>query len=73
MFSRVCVFVGGFGPEAAAEVAADPSDPDPIEVGPVLDSLVDHSLVRVAPDPWGEPRFSLLETVREFGLSQLVG
>ena len=51
VFSRVCVCVGGFGAEAAARVAADPSDPDPIEVGPVLDSLVDHSLVRVVPDP----------------------
>ena len=71
VFSRVCVFVGGFSAEAAAEVAADPSDPDPIDVGLALDRLVDHSLVRVAPDSRGEPRFGLLETVREFGLGQL--
>jgi predicted ATPase/DNA-binding CsgD family transcriptional regulator len=70
VFSRVSVFVGGFTADAAAEVVPDPRD-EPIDVGLALDRLVDHSLVQVGPGRMGEPRFRVLETVREFGLSQL--
>ena len=38
-----------------------------------LAALVDHSLVRQQPDRHGEPRYFMLETVREFGLEQLDG
>ena len=36
-----------------------------------MSSLVDESLVRQAEEPGGEPRFMMLETVREFGLDRL--
>jgi len=36
-----------------------------------LASLVDHSLVRHQSTPSGEPRYLMLETVREYGLEQL--
>jgi predicted ATPase len=38
-----------------------------------LTSLVDKSLVRQTDDPDGEPRFSMLETVREFALNAARG
>jgi predicted ATPase len=72
------VFAGGFT-LAAAEAVADHSH---VEHGPphvvtesVLDSLavlITSSLIERRDDPGGEPRFSLLETVREFALEQLV-
>jgi len=34
-------------------------------------ALTDHSLVRKVTDPDGEPRFVMLETIREFALEQL--
>jgi len=36
-----------------------------------LESLVAKSLIRCGDDPDGEPRFMMLETIREFGLEQL--
>src|SRR5688572_29504257 len=43
-------------------------------VGSTLDplaSLVDKSLVQEREQPDGEPRYSLLETIREYGLERL--
>ena len=77
-FRRLAVFAGGFT-LAAAEAVADLLHPDlgsPQTVSvSVLDSLavlVTSSLIQRSDDPAGEPRFSLLETVREFALEQLV-
>ena len=68
VFARLAVFVGGFSLSAAEAVCPDEWVPDPL--GAVA-SLVDKSLIRVgAPDSW-EPRFSLLDTVREFALERL--
>jgi tetratricopeptide (TPR) repeat protein len=36
-----------------------------------LTALVDHSLVQQAEDPGGEPRFTMLETIREFAQERL--
>ena len=36
-----------------------------------LEHLVEHSLLRQDEQPGGEPRFLMLETVREFGLERL--
>ena len=69
LFRRLAVFVGGFSLEAAEEVAGPPDDP-----GAVLDgiaSLADKSLLRQEVGPDGEPRYLMLETVREFGLERL--
>src|SRR5262249_24029174 len=74
---RLSVFVGGFTLEAAEYVDgqsdAAPSVCPPVRLS-VLDgiaSLVDKSLLR-PPEPGGtEPRYTMLETIREYGLEQL--
>ncbi|MGI8688318.1 MAG: ATP-binding protein [Thermomicrobiales bacterium] len=67
LFRRLAVFVGGWTLEAAEAVGADPGNTD----GTVLDtlaSLVDKNLVRSEPQGGGEAtRFTMLETIREFG------
>ena len=66
LFRQLGVFVGGWTLPAAEQVAGEDTD---VLTG--IDSLVGHSLVRV--DETGEePRFTILETVREFSLDQLV-
>ncbi len=64
------MFVGGFTLEAAEAVVGGALDPgvDPFEA---VASLVDKSLVQTAEGPGGEPRYLMLETVREFGLERL--
>jgi predicted ATPase/DNA-binding SARP family transcriptional activator len=68
-FRRLAAFSGDFDLEAAASVAggAGPAGLEPLDR---LTRLVDQSLV-VAQASGGEPRFRLLETVREFALEQL--
>ncbi|MDQ4099170.1 MAG: NB-ARC domain-containing protein, partial [Chloroflexota bacterium] len=68
LFRRLAVFAGGATFEAAEVVANPEGDLDLFEV---LPSLVDQSLVRQVEDPDGEPRFVMLQTIREFGLEQL--
>jgi predicted ATPase len=73
LFARLGVFAGTFDLPAAEAVgaAADPADPG--RAGPVMDtlgSLVDSSLVRPQTRN-GEPRFGLLETIREYALERL--
>ena len=63
---RIAVFPGGVTPESAHAVAAAGSA---AEVLDVLSALVDKSLVHVQ-DP-DEPRYRMLETIREFGIDQL--
>ena len=73
LFARLGVFAGTFDLPAAEAVgaAADPADPG--RAGHVMDtlgSLVDSSLVRPQTRD-GEPRFGLLETIREYALERL--
>ncbi|MGH2561326.1 MAG: ATP-binding protein [Thermomicrobiales bacterium] len=88
LFRRVGIFVGGFSLDAAdfvsggqesgargqGEHAAPSPTPDSRFLTPTLDllaSLVDKSLLRQA--AWeGEPRFTMLETIRAFAVEQLV-
>jgi non-specific serine/threonine protein kinase len=70
LFRRFAVFVGGFTLEAAEAVGNAGSGPR-IDVLAALTSLVNHSLVRREVGIDGEPRFLMLETIREFGLEQL--
>jgi predicted ATPase/DNA-binding CsgD family transcriptional regulator len=67
VFRRLSVFAGGFTLEAA-EVVAMPDTPSVLDG---LASLVDNSLVRQAEGADGQPRYVMLETVREYGLEQL--
>ena len=74
MFARLGVFVGTFGLPAARAIGDDAasarSAPEPARVMETMGSLVDSSLVRTEPYD-DEPRFSLLETVREYALDRL--
>jgi predicted ATPase/DNA-binding CsgD family transcriptional regulator len=76
----LAVFDGGFRLEAAEAVAAEVSAARGMLVGgadgvpPVLDllsSLVENSLVRLEPGSSEDPRYAMLETVREFAAEQL--
>jgi DNA-binding CsgD family transcriptional regulator/tetratricopeptide (TPR) repeat protein len=65
LFRRLAVFVGGFTLEGAQAVGGVPSVLD------LVASLVDKSLLWAEAGPDGEPRFMMLETIREFGLERL--
>ncbi len=66
LFARLGVFVGGCRVDAA-EAVCD-GDFDTFEG---LTSLVEKSLLRKRDDPDGEPRFWMLETIREYALDRL--
>ena len=68
VFRRLAVFAGGFTLMAVEAVSAD-MDILPTMVLDALGTLVDHSLV--IRESGAEPRFTLLETVREFAQEQL--
>jgi predicted ATPase/DNA-binding CsgD family transcriptional regulator len=87
LFRRLSVFAGGFTLDAAEAVCAESTDdnrqttgvrsavvcplPSVDSVLDVLASLVAQSLVRRVDSNDGEPRFSMLETIREYGLERL--
>jgi predicted ATPase/DNA-binding CsgD family transcriptional regulator len=77
LFARLAVFVGGCSLDAVERVASCElrvaSDPSPHSLlathdSPLdlLDSLLSKSLLRRAEGPDGEPRFEMLETIREY-------
>jgi predicted ATPase/class 3 adenylate cyclase len=70
LFRRLSVFMGGFTIEAAEAVceAAGRLDVDAFEG---IGALVERSLLKREPEVDGEPRFGMLETVREFGFERL--
>ncbi|MCC7372685.1 MAG: tetratricopeptide repeat protein [Chloroflexi bacterium] len=81
VFRQLGVFVGGWTLEALQAVTADASAAEspapaagrPTDTGDPFDAitaLVDKSLVRQSTVE-GEPRYSLLETIREFAAEQL--
>lgn len=69
LFPQVSIFRGGWTLEAAESIADH--DHSPVDVLDGLSSLLDKSLVRVAVPGQGESRFSMLETIREFGQDRL--
>ena len=82
LFRRLSVFAGGFtlrGAEAVCNGAGDPSAASgqalEIDVLDGITSLMDKSLLRgeEASHKWevDEPRFLMLETIREYGLERL--
>lgn len=68
LFRHLAVFAGGFTLDAA-EAVANPDGDLPVFDGIV--ALVEQSLLRQVPGRDDEPRYVLLETMREFGLEQL--
>jgi predicted ATPase/class 3 adenylate cyclase len=69
LFARLSVFCGGWTLESAEVV----SDPETLGLDALdgLTSLVDKSLIRRAGPDNGHPRFTMLETIREFAEEQL--
>ncbi len=65
LFRRLSVFPAGFGLDAAEHVAGSDLVLDRIT------SLVDKSLLQQSTDSQADPRFTMLETIRAFGLEQL--
>jgi predicted ATPase len=70
LFRRIAVFVGGCTFEAA-EAVADAKQDVGVDVIDGIESLLNKSLVQLVEQPDGEPRLTLLETVREFGRERL--
>jgi predicted ATPase/DNA-binding CsgD family transcriptional regulator len=71
VFADVAVFVGGFsGPAAAAVVSTSGERSVPDLIG-TLERLVDRNLLTVGPTEDDEPRFGMLETIREFAWDAL--
>ena len=66
---RLSVFAGGSTLEAAEAVA--PRQVGDEDLGSGVRGLVDHGLLRHVGSPGNEPRFLMLETIREYGLEQL--
>src|SRR5215212_1260081 len=67
LFQRIAVFNGGFSLDAVKEICGDGA----LDVLQELRALVANSLVRRTDDLAGDSRYTLLETVREFGVELL--
>jgi predicted ATPase len=71
LFVRLGVFVGSFTLAGAEAVASAPVS-DEVDVLDLLDSLVGKSLVRAEAAELNEPRFSMLESIREYARERLL-
>jgi predicted ATPase/DNA-binding CsgD family transcriptional regulator len=70
-FRALSVFRGGFSLPAAERLGSAIGFVDQVSVSDALTSLVEHSLVQPVPDSAGQPRYTMFETVREFGWERL--
>ena len=67
LFTSLGVFVGGFTLDGAKAVAGDLD----LDLVTGVESLLNNSLVRTEPMAAGEPRFGMLETIREYAVERL--
>ena len=67
LFACLAVFVGGAGLDAIERVCGGEVTGEPLDA---LASLVEKSLVRQTEGIDGEPRFRMLETIREFAVER---
>ena len=70
LFRRLSVFVGGCTLEAVESVCDTKQDLE-LDVLDGMASMVDKSLARQIEQPDGEPRFVMLETIREYGFGKM--
>jgi predicted ATPase/class 3 adenylate cyclase len=70
LFRRLAIFVGGCTLDAVEAICDDAGDLG-IDVFDGVASLVAKSLLRQEEGPDGEPRFRMLETIREYASEQL--
>jgi non-specific serine/threonine protein kinase len=68
VFCRLAAFVGGASLDAAKAVCADGEE---IDILAVTASLVNKSLLQQSRQTDGHARYSMLESIRQFGLEQL--
>ncbi len=68
VFRRLSVFAGGFTLEAATAVATEDQGGNSLEI---ISALVNKNLLRQQPARPAEPRFGMLETIREYAWEQL--
>ena len=71
LFRRVSVFVGGATHEAIEAVANAKGDLNSGDLLEALETLIDNSLLRQLPADTTEPRLTMLETMREYGMARL--
>ena len=70
LFRRISVFVGGCTLESAEAVCNTASDLG-VDLFDGLSSLVDKSLIQLFDRAGAEPRFTMLETIREYAFERL--
>ncbi len=70
LFARLSVFARGCTLEAANAITADPDQPS-LPILDTLESLLDKSLLQQEAVDKEEPRFWMLETIREYALERL--
>jgi predicted ATPase/tRNA A-37 threonylcarbamoyl transferase component Bud32 len=71
LFARLAVFEGAWSLDAAESVSVEPGESGAGELLNSLASLVDKGLVRQDQEADGEPRFTMIATIREYALERL--